>query len=171
MGFLATCKSLTYEKKGTAQGKSIYLKTSAGAGQDRISELYHPPGISSAPTKEDSIIDAQIGSGKRVSIVSHNYRIEVEVIDGQTKIYSTNADGSEIKSLIFLDNDGNIELNGNDKTFVTFAELDTALQNMISLIMAHVHTSASPGSPTTTPTASISVDISVAETTTIKTGG
>lgn len=171
MGFLTICEAINYETKGSAPGKAVVLTTSAGADQERTSELYHPPGVISAPTKEDRIVEALIGSGKRVSISSHNYRIEIEVSAGETKIYSTNSDGSEVKSLIELDTDGNIKLNGDDKSFVTFAELDTALQNMISLIMAHVHTSASPGSPTTTPTSSISVDISAAETTTIKTGG
>ena len=64
-----------------------------------------------------------------------------------------------------------IELNGKDKTFVTHAELNSALQTFITTLMAHVHTSASPGSPTSVPTSPITLDISSAATTTIKTGG
>lgn len=64
-----------------------------------------------------------------------------------------------------------IELNGNTKKFVTHAELNTALQTFINTLMLHVHTSASPGSPTTPPTSPITLDISNSATTTIKTGG
>jgi hypothetical protein len=68
-------------------------------------------------------------------------------------------------------NENGIEFNGNTKTFVTHAELDTALQTFMTALNAHVHTSASSGSPTTPPVSPMSLDISAAETTTIKTGG
>lgn len=64
-----------------------------------------------------------------------------------------------------------IELNGKTKTFVTHAELNTALQSFISLLNAHVHTSAAPASPTSPPVTPMTLDISSAATTTIKTGG
>ena len=63
-----------------------------------------------------------------------------------------------------------IELNGDAKIFVTHAELDTALQTFISALNLHTHPTAAVGAPSP-PTASMSLDISGAATTTIKTGG
>jgi hypothetical protein len=64
-----------------------------------------------------------------------------------------------------------INLNGNAKPFVTHAELDTALQTFITLLNAHIHTAPTGGGPTTPPTVPMSVNISAAQTTTVKTGG
>ena len=63
-----------------------------------------------------------------------------------------------------------VELNGADKTFVTHAELDTALQTFISALNSHTHPTAAVGPPSP-PTAPMSLDISASATTTIKTGG
>lgn len=64
-----------------------------------------------------------------------------------------------------------INLNGDTKTFVTHAELDTSLQSYNTAIGMHVHTSAVAGSPTSPPVTPMSIDISAAKTTTVKTGG
>lgn len=64
-----------------------------------------------------------------------------------------------------------ITLNGDARKFVTHKELDDALQLLIIALNAHVHTSALPGSPTSAPTAAMSLDISAAATETILTGG
>jgi hypothetical protein len=61
-----------------------------------------------------------------------------------------------------------IELNGNDKQFVTWDAFNTAYQSMLTIVKAHVH--ASLGSPSPTLTAMTS-DMSGAKTTTITTGG
>jgi len=65
----------------------------------------------------------------------------------------------------------NIELNGNSKKFVTGDELATALSNHTTALNQHVHTSAAAGSLTSPPAAPMSIDISAAKTTTVKTGG
>lgn len=64
-----------------------------------------------------------------------------------------------------------IELNGNSKQFVTWTELNAALNNFITLLNTHTHTCASPGSPSSPPIAPMTIDISGAKTTTIVTGG
>lgn len=61
-------------------------------------------------------------------------------------------------------------LNGDSKSFVTHAELNTALQSFITALNTHTHPTAAIGPPSP-PTAPMSIDISAAETTTIKTGG
>jgi hypothetical protein len=67
--------------------------------------------------------------------------------------------------------DGNIELNGNSKSFVTHDELNTALQNFISALNTHTHSNGNNGSPTGAPLTSMSIDLSNCKTTTILTGG
>ena len=64
-------------------------------------------------------------------------------------------------------NTSGIELNGNTKTFVTHAELNTALQTFVTalngLFASKLNGTGSPGT--------LTLDISAAATTTIKTGG
>ena len=67
--------------------------------------------------------------------------------------------------------DGKIELNGNSKQFVTWAELNTALQGLISALNSHTHSNGNEGSPTGAPIVPLSLDISDAKTKTIVTGG
>lgn len=53
-----------------------------------------------------------------------------------------------------------IELNGNGKNFVTYAELDNALQSLWTSIQGHTHQVATSGGPTSqTGTASASLDL------------
>ena len=77
---------------------------------------------------------------------------------------------------INLLNDGTMELNGNTKSFVTHAELDSALQTFITALNTHTHSAAAmvagpyPVTGVTgVPVAGMSVDISAAKTITIKT--
>jgi len=70
-------------------------------------------------------------------------------------------------STIEITDSGNIELNGNSKSFVTHAALNSALQTMLGLINTNFGAKLDGGG---TPGAT-SLDISAAETTTIKTGG
>ena len=77
---------------------------------------------------------------------------------------------------IELKADGEIDLNGSTKQFVTWAELNTAVNSLMTLLNAHVHQVVSVGSatlPTTTSTPPItfSMDISAAKTTTVLTSG
>jgi hypothetical protein len=61
-----------------------------------------------------------------------------------------------------------IHLNGSTKTFVTHAELDMALQTFVTALNLTLATKKDE--PLSTPGA-LTIDISAAETTTIKTGG
>ena len=61
-----------------------------------------------------------------------------------------------------------IELNGKDKQFVTWAELDSALKEFITEFNGHVHGQSGAGVPLPSlPT----IDISAAKTTSVVTGG
>jgi len=60
-----------------------------------------------------------------------------------------------------------IDLNGNSKSFVTHSELDAALQTYVTAVNAFFQTKLDGGG---TP-GTLSIDISAAKTTTVKTGG
>lgn len=64
-----------------------------------------------------------------------------------------------------------VNVNGDSKAFVTHAELTSAINTFISVLNTHTHISAAPGSPTAPPVPTMSLDISSAATTTVKTGG
>lgn len=165
-------ESIRNAQRGASPGNSNLVTTTAAGGVNRETEMYHPPGVVSGPTQNDIAVLVPIGNGgHRVVIGFENYDLVVAVDEGQTRIFSTDPGGTEIKAEIKLQTDGTIEMNGNSKSFVTHAELDTALQSFITALNSHVHTSAPSGSPTTPPVAPMSIDISLAETTTIKTGG
>jgi len=167
MGFLEKATAINFDIKGAAPGKAVIIQTIAAGEQERTSEMYHNPGISSAPTKNDRIISIPVGTGTRVAIAAHNYRIEVEPASGETIFYSTDSAGNIVKSQIKLDNAGNIDLNGDSKKFVTHTELNTALQLLITALNANIGTKLDGGG---TPGV-LAIDISAAATTTIRTDG
>lgn len=75
--------------------------------------------------------------------------------------------------------DGKIELNGNSKQFVTWAELNQALQQLWTAIKGHTHPVSTTGTAaaqtgtaaTSTDLSTVTLDISAAKTKTIVTGG
>ena len=64
-----------------------------------------------------------------------------------------------------------IEINGNSKQFVTWAELNQSLQGLINTLNTHTHSNGNEGSPTGAPIVPMSLDISSSKTTTVVTGG
>lgn len=67
-------------------------------------------------------------------------------------------------------NDSAVNINGSSKAFVTHAELNSALQSFMTALNLHTHPTAASGPPSP-PTAPMSLNISAAATTTVKTGG
>jgi len=83
------------------------------------------------------------------------------------------------KDNIVVNSDKKIELNGSSKQFVTYAELNNALQELWGKIQAHTHEVSTTGSATaqtgtaapSTTLATVVLDISASKTTSIVTGG
>lgn len=76
------------------------------------------------------------------------------------------------KGTIEITEAGVINLNGDSKSFVTHAELNTALQTFITALNLHVHSGVTTGgSSSGPPLSSMSLDISASETEKVKTGG
>jgi phage gp45-like len=180
MGRIGNITEYEVKKKGTAPGKSIVVKTEAAGGQERSTEYYQHPGFASGPTPDDVPVEVSVGSGSRIIVASQNYKIEIDVSAGETVIYSVNESGEEIKAEIRLGNDGNISINGDDKPFVTHAELDLALQGLISTLNTQLASIAAGASAAisasglwSTPLTlgGLQLDISKSATKTVKTGG
>lgn len=130
-----------------------------------IDSWYKNGSISDAPKKrKHSLSDG-------LALVGINPSSAVRETDGnKTRIIAP--DGLEIKGdkTEITAPDG-LEINGNAKRLVTYAELDAAMQIFITALNLHIHTSADAGSPTSAPVTPMTIDISAAETSTIKTGG
>ena len=168
MAGLARVVRSIFSRRQSAPGKAVVVQVAAEAGEERQVELYHSPGIASAPTKGDRIITIPIGrSAFRIAIGTHNYRVEIDAGEGETIVYSTNASGSTVQASIKLGTDGNIEINGGSKRLVTYGELNTALQLMVTAINAGLAAKVDGGG---TPGA-VALDISAAQTTSVRTNG
>ena len=83
-----------------------------------------------------------------------------------------NADGSWSLAgtdyTIAVTTDGEIQINGSDKSFTIWEELNTVYQAMLEIVKAHVHPGINTASPTLTALVS---DLTAAKTTTVKTNG
>ena len=131
--------SAEYKRKGSNPGKSLIIKTLAAGNQERETELYNVPGIASGPTPDDIAVEVPSGTSGRIAVATQNYRLEVEVTAGQTKIYSTSADGETLEALIFLDETGKITIENDAQNLATV--LSSLIDNVKSIITV--------GSPTT----------------------
>lgn len=88
-------------------------------------------------------------------IFSDDAKVKVEVENGTMKV-TTNQ---------------KIELNGNSKQFVTWAELNQALTQFTTALISHTHNITTPGNPSGPAVGIPTIDITAAKTTTVVTGG
>jgi phage gp45-like len=173
MGLIATLVKLTSAKldtKGNAPGKSAVATAEGFSGQTMTPEVYQAPGVLAVPPDGVRGVYIPVGASDRYGVVIalQNYQITLDLQPGETAIYSTTADGKTVKAKIVLDDAGDIALNGDTKRLVTWQELQTVLTSLQASLIGHVHPSNGAVSP---GLAALSLDISGAKTTTIKTGG
>jgi hypothetical protein len=64
---------------------------------------------------------------------------------------------------IKINDDGKIDLNGTSDNVVAFTDMKSAFNQLKNEISAHTHSTSSPGSPTGTPTAPLTADMSGAK--------
>lgn len=161
MAGIAEISKIAYAKRAETPGKTVSLEI-RDAISVRTVEMMHPPGVISGPTVGDVAVTVDAGPRVRIAVGSRNYRIEVEVGEGETVIYSTNRFGTEVKSSIRLGNDGTIEINGSAERLALFGALNTALQLFAGAVDTQLKALGQPGAV---------LDISAAETSTVRTGG
>jgi len=177
MAELVRVISSSLEKLHGAPGAQVITKGKGLGAIDSQAEVYSPLGFFSRPPKGSRVVTIPLAGGRtRVVIAGANYQLNLSCTDGETIIYSTNAAGDTIKSKIYLDALGNIELNGNTKRLVTWDELNTAITSLLTSLNSHTHVVASIGAPTGPASASVppitfACNITAAKTTTVKTGG
>jgi len=166
VGLMRLAKTV-FTRKGNAPGDSYITQAEGAEGDVLTPEIYTLPGIvSCAP-------DGTLGlfvpfSGRRgVIVATNNYQIAIDVARGETTIYSTTPDGKTVKAQIDLDGEGHIDLNGDGKKLVTYAELNTALQSLVTAINTAFATKKDEAGSSGT----LTLDISAAETQTVRTGG
>lgn len=151
-----------------APGQAVVITGTGAGGVSLEAEVYAPAGFLSRPPKDARGLYIPLGKSG-VVIAGHNYKVSISLADGETGIFSTTADGATLKSSVLLKADGTIEINGNSKTLVTHAELNTALQTFLTGLKAAVAAGCQIGAGGLITAAAI--DISSAATTTVKTGG
>ena len=172
MGMMAELFRITdsvLKRWHSAPGDAVVV-VGEGLGKQTIeAELYQPSGIMGQPPKGARGVFLPIGKGRRygVLIATQNYQITIDIAQGETLVYSTTSDGKTIKAQVKLDGFGNIDFNGSSKRLVTYGELNTALQGFKTAINAAFATKQDGGGSSGT----LALDISAAQTSTVRTGG
>lgn len=133
----------------------------------RLSSEYYPPGIDSKPTVNSTLLSIDIGTQNQKAIVGARKSSEdSKASPGETRIYSKAGDVD-----IYLKEDGTIEIDGNEKSFMTFDDFAINWNNLMSWLSSHTHNA--DGTPTTPPLEPITndiSDISESESPNVKTG-
>ncbi len=110
-------------------------------------------------------------NGSKVLVVSDGpaYKIAIAVDDmtaialdiGERAIRSVL--GGEVKSSVSCKTDGNLVLNEGTDFAVQFTALKTIIDGLVTALNSHIHTSALPGSPTSSPVVPFVVDMTPAK--------
>ncbi len=161
-----------------APGDAVVVTGSGERGLAVEAEVYAPAGFLSRPPKDARGVFIPLGGSRKYGVVisGHNYKVSISLAGGETAIFSTTADGATLKANIVLKADGTIEFNGNTKRLVTWDDFDSARSSFMTALNAHTHPvpGVVPGGGATTssaPTTPMTLDITSAKTSTLKTGG
>jgi len=133
--------------------------------------------------KDDGYNESIPEKYKNIEITTDGIKIEIiNVADSKAATMEIKEDSFDItvtgdinltasdNGKIIIVGDSEIDLNGTSKRFVTYGELNTALQLLITTLNTHLHIDPLSGS-TGGPVIPLNLDISLSKTTTIKTGG
>jgi hypothetical protein len=146
----------------------VIVTTEAEIGNTLNSEVWSSSGVVGMPPDESVGIRVPIEGGSSDVVIAIKTKITPQDLSkGEAIFFSTDSAGETIKANIKVLGDGTIEFNGAEKRLVTWDELNTALQSMMSLINANFATKLDGGGSPGTAT----VNITTAKTTTLKTGG
>lgn len=132
--FLATALTNSVKTFGGAAGASRNLKSEAYANDIVNSEIYQQPGFYSKPTPGMKHVTVPVNGdrGHLVTIAFHNYSLTIDHAEGATLIYSTDAEGAEMKGKILVDGDGKIGASSSSE------DLKTLIDDLIDTISALV---------------------------------
>ncbi len=123
---------------GDIEGDSIIATGEASASKGETAQVYGQAGFISRPPTGVKGVRLRIGS-LDIIIGAFNYKVPLPDNPGDTKIYSTDSDGNEASTIKLLA-DGTIEINGNADNAVSWTDLNTALQGLVTAINANFGT-------------------------------
>ena len=159
MKLFANLFNITSTKKGQYpgdnSGDSIIATGEAQASKGETAQVYGQAGFISIPAKDVKGVRFRIGS-LDIIIGAFNYKVPLPDNQGDSKVYSTDADGNE-KATCKLLADGTIEINGNSDFAVAFNDLKAGFDKLKSdyntflttIYNLHTHVSVtSLGTPT-----------------------
>jgi phage gp45-like len=124
-------------------------------------------GEDSAPINGDLVQIFSIGPAFKFAVAVEDQDNAASVNAGEKKLYSRNTSGAIQAFINFLVN-GNLELNGNAYSAVRFEELENMVADLNTKYDAHTHADPVSGSTGTPSNAPLSLDISGAESATVK---
>lgn len=139
----------------------VQLLESVDGSEDdvRIVEMIVQAGNDTNPANGSRVFVVDAADGYKIAIATTDDLIP-EVDPGEKEIYSTDNPATLKKARIKLDASGNIINNQGAKSAVTFADLNTALQLMLTALNADIVVAGGAGTST--------LDISAAESNTVK---
>jgi len=143
----------TFKKFAKNEGNSQIAKTIEGGIFVSDVEFFQTPGIVSGLTPSDEIVVSRTSEGGySIGIASFNYKVNIEAIPGQTKIYSTDPTGLIKQAEIILDVNGKIKLSNNLQSLKSI--LDELIDELIDF-----KTFGSPANHTTDPTTVVNLNL------------
>lgn len=124
-------------------------------GKDVQSSLQAEPyGVDAHPIKDMIAIYAKTGEKGKTVIIGYINKNQQALI-GEHRLFSTDKNGVE-KAFLWLRNDGNLEVNGDDDNMVRFSELKTEFDkltsdfnSLVSTFNTHVHPGVTAGGAST----------------------
>lgn len=104
-------------------------------------EFFQTPGIVSGLTSSDEIVVIPIdGGGYKIGIASNNYKIGIDCLPGETKIFSTDTTGENEMAIIEL---------GNLTGLIRIANQVEDLKSVLDFLIDSISAGVTIGSPTT----------------------
>lgn len=168
MALIGTVKGQETRANRNGTADVVLLQVELSNSSDIQTVQYMPlAGDDSPPMAGDLVVVIPIGPSFQVAIGIQD-SVTPTMNAGERKNYSRDSAGDIAAFINFL-SDGNLELNGNAKTAVRFADLQTAFNELKGKFNAHVHPGVMSGGASTSATTSQSTaDISAAESDTVK---
>jgi hypothetical protein len=132
---------------------SIFSKFAKNDGNSQIAKLleyeefvseaqfFQTPGIVSGLTPSDEVVVTRLdGGGYRVGIASFNYKIGIDCLPGELKLYSTNVTGENEMAIIEL---------GNLTGLIRIANQVEDLKSVLDFLIDSISAGITVGSATT----------------------
>jgi hypothetical protein len=160
-------------------GRRIVKLLVNGRSDVRTARQAGPYGIDSNPVKGMTAIYSATGVAGKAVVIGYLNVNQLAGL-GELRAYSTDA-GGELKTYLWLKNDGTMELGGNAKNLARFQELEDGFNqlrsdhnDLVNALNTHMHPTAATGPPSVPtgagiPAAQSMADISGAKIEEIKT--